>query len=203
VKGLGMKYFAFGDYSEQNNIFCGGSVVIYLYHYFERKVGPFVSLSDLQVEDAMIIQAQLDMKNKTFHAGKRSAKYYERRKYLEQLVRTMFIEKGGKPIRETPHYMVIGECPWLASWFEDSDYIKIPIQEFDLSTISFTYGDTFPTFSPLVTDELEYRRQVYTYKEILNIIDKYGMPQHYWNEPVYAQPAYVEAQIWSDIPIKE
>lgn len=39
-------------YNEQNNIFYGGSVVIYLYHYFERKVGPFVSLSDLQVEDA-------------------------------------------------------------------------------------------------------------------------------------------------------
>ena len=144
--------------------------MIYLYHYFERKVGPFVSLSDLQVEDAMIIQAQIDIKNKTFRAGKRSAKYYERRKYLEQLVRTMFIEKGGKPIRETPHYMVIGECPWLATWFEDSDYIKLPIQEFDISTVSFTYGDTFPTFSPHVTDQLEYRRQVYTYKEILNII---------------------------------
>ena len=28
------------------------------------------------------------------------------------------------------------------------------------------------------------------------------MPQYYWNEPVFAQPAYVEAQIWSDIPIK-
>lgn len=176
--------------------------MIYLYHYFERSVGPFISLSDLKVEDAMIIQTQLDIKNKTFHAGNRSIKYYERRKYLEQLVRTMFIEKGGKPIRETPHYMVIGECPWLATWFEDSDYIKIPIQEFDLSTVSFTYGDTFPTFSPHVTDGLEYRRQVYTYKEILILIDKYGMPQHYWKEPVFAQPAYVEAHIWSDIPIK-
>jgi hypothetical protein len=82
----------------------GGSVVIYLYHYFERKVGPFVSLSGLQVEEAMKIQALLNIKNKTFHAGKRSEKYYERRKYLEQLVRTLFIEKGGQPIRETPHY---------------------------------------------------------------------------------------------------
>lgn len=180
----------------------GGSVVIYLYHYFERKVGPFVSLSGLQVEEAMKIQALLNIKNKTFHAGKRSEKYYERRKYLEQLVRTLFIEKGGQPIRETPHYMVIGECPWLATWFEDSGYIKIPIKEFDLCTVSFTYGDTFPTFSPHVTDDMEYRRQVYTYDEILNIIEKYGMPQDYWNEPVFAQPAYVEAQIWSDIPIK-
>lgn len=181
--------------------FVGGGLVIYLYHYFERKVGPFVSLSGLQVEDAMKIQTQLDNKNKTFHAGKRTDKYYDRRKYLEQLVRKMFIEKGGLPIREIPHYMVIGECPWLATWFEDSDYIKIPIQEFDLYTVSFTYGDTFPTFSPHVTDDMEYRRQVYRYDEILNIIEKYGMPQDYWNEPVFAQPAYIEAQIWSDIPI--
>ncbi len=175
--------------------------MIYLYHYFERKIGPFVSLSDLSVEDAMKIQLELDIHNTTFHAGKRKKKYYERRKYLEQLVRKMFIEKGGKPIREVPYYMVIGECPWLATWFDDSNYIKISISEFDLNTISFTYGDTFPTFSPNVTDNLEYRRQVYTYQEILSIIEKYGMPQDFWNEPIYSQPAYVEVQVWSDVPI--
>jgi len=175
--------------------------VIYLYHYFERKVGPFVSLSDLSVAEAMKIQAELDKQNTTFHAGMRGEKYYERRKVLEQLVRAMFIEKGGQPVLLTPHYMVIGECPWLASWFEDGDYIKIPIDEFDLNTVSFTYGDTFPTFSPNVTDGLEYRRQVYTYKEILRIIEKYGLPQDFWNEPVFAQPAYVEAQVWSGTPI--
>ena len=127
--------------------------------------------------------------------------YYERRKYLEQLVRTIFTEKGGKPVLDVPHYMVIGECPWLATWFDDADYIKIPVSQFDTDTISFTYGDTFPTFSPRVTDNLEYRRNVYTYPEILEIIKKYGMPQDFWNTPVFAQPAYIEAQIWNEIPI--
>jgi hypothetical protein len=112
----------------------------------------------------------------------------------------MFIEKGGQPVLETPHYMVIGECPWLASWFEDSGCIKIPMHVFDLNTISFTYGDTFPTFSPRVNDGMEYRRQVYTYAEILGIIGKYGIPQDAWGEPNFAQPAYVEAQVWSGIP---
>ena len=170
----------------------------YLYHYYERKVGPFVSLSGLPIEEAIKITST---KLNTLHAG-RGENYYARREYLEQLVRSMFIEKGGRPVRQTPHYMVIGECPWLATWFQDSDYIKIPIEKFDMKTVSFTYGDTFPTFSPKVTDDLEYRRKVYTYNEILVIIEKYGMPQDFWAEPIFAQPAYVEAQVWSDIPIK-
>ncbi|HCC51747.1 MAG TPA: hypothetical protein DEQ30_06535 [Porphyromonadaceae bacterium] len=173
---------------------------LYLYHYFESKIGAFISMSDLSLEEAMKIQTEIDIRNTTFHVG-RKEEYYKRRKYLEQLVREMFVAKGGKPILTVPHYMVIGECPWLASWFEKSDYVKIPIDEFDLNTVSFTYGDTFPTFSPHVTDELEYRKQVYTYEEIINIIKKYGMPQDLWNEPIFAQPAYVEAQVWSDIPI--
>lgn len=52
-----------------------------------------------------------------------------------------------------------------------------------------------------MTDNLEYRRQVYTYEEILSIIEKYGMPQDFWDEPIFAQPAYVEVQVWSDLPI--
>ena len=173
----------------------------YLYHYYERETGPFVSLSNSTIEEAQQIQNRLKAENETF-AAKRDDRYLTRRQYLEQLVRSMFIEKGGQPIRQTPHYMVIGECPRLAAWYKNGVYIKIPIKEFDMKTVSFTYGDTFPTFSPNVTDDLEYRRKVYTYDEILVIIEKYGLPQDSWDEPIFAKPCYVEAQVWSDTPIK-
>jgi hypothetical protein len=75
---------------------------------------------------------------------------------------------------------------------------KKHISEFDIHTVSFTYGDMFPTFSDRVTDDAEYRSQVYTYDEIIRLIDKYGLPQYKWNDPIFGQPAYVEAQIWSD-----
>lgn len=176
--------------------------MIYLYHYFEKQKGPFLNLSDLPILDAQKIQNELKNANKVF-AAKRNEGYIERRRYLEQLVRQLFIDKGGKPIRLSPHYMVIGECPWLASWYEDGDYIKIPISEFDLRTVSFTYGDTFPTFSPKLTDNYEYRNTVYLYDEILKLIDKYGLPQDKWQEPIFAQPCYVEAQVWSDEPINK
>lgn len=67
--------------------------------------------------------------------------------------------------------------------------------------MSFTYGDTFPTFSDKVTDNFEYRKKVYTYAEILKIIEKYGLLQDKWSNPIFAQPAYVEVQVWSDNPI--
>ena len=173
---------------------------MFLYHYFEKSKKPFLSLSALALEEAAEIQNRLISENKTF-AAQRNEGYLSRRRELEKIVRSLFIEKGGKPEKETPHYFVIGECPWLATWYEQSDYVKIPVSEFDLQTVSFTYGDTFPTFSPNVSDGMEYRNTVYTYEQILLIIEKYGMPQDKWDKPVFAQPCYVEAQVWSDEPV--
>lgn len=70
--------------------------------------------------------------------------------------------------------------------------------------ISFTYGDSFPTFSDRVQDHREYRRQIYTLPEILHLIEQYGLPQEIWpQEPhFFGQPAYVEAQLWSDDPLR-
>ena len=172
---------------------------MYLYHYFEKSKGPLLSLSALPIEEAVGIQNRIVSENKTF-AAQRNERYLPRRKELERLVYTLFVEKGGKPEKETPHYFVIGECPWLATWYEQADYIRIPINEFNLQTVSFTYGDTFPTFSPNVTDGMEYRNTVYTYDEIMKIIEKYGLPQDKWDKPIFAQPCYVEAQVWSDEP---
>jgi len=173
---------------------------MFLYHYFEKSKHPLLSLTALPIEEAVAIQNKLVSEQKVF-AAQRNEKYLPRRHELEKLVRGMFIEKGGKPEKETPHYFVIGECPWLATWYEQADYIKISISEFDMKTVSFTYGDTFPTFSPNVTNDMEYRRTVYTYDEILKIIEKYGMPQDKWDKPIFAQPSYIEAQVWSDEPV--
>ena len=172
---------------------------MYLYHYFEKSKTPFLSLTALPLDEAIEIQNKIISEQKVF-AAQRNERYLSRRHEIEKHVRDLFIEKGGKPLKETPHYFVIGECPWLATWYEQADYIKIPIGEFDMQKVSFTYGDTFPTFSPNVTDGMEYRNTVYTYEEAMKIIEKYGMPQDKWDKPVFAQPCYVEAQVWSDEP---
>ena len=99
--------------------------------------------------------------------------------------------------------MVVEHSPWLSTWFENSAYIKIPIEAFDLKTVSFTYGDSHPTFSPRVNDGKEYRKKLYTYDEILKIIDKYGLPQAWNNDGRFDPERYIEAHIWSDDVIKQ
>lgn len=98
--------------------------------------------------------------------------------------------------------MTVEHSPWLSSWFEQSAFIKIDINEFDKNTISFTYGDSHPTFSPKVNDGKEYRKNLYTYNEILGIIAKYGLPQDWNNDGKYGPERYIEAHIWSDDVIK-
>ena len=71
---------------------------------------------------------------------------------------------------DSPHYMVVEASPWLSTWYEQSEYIKIPIEKLDISKISFTYGDSMPTFN--YDDGKEYRKKVYSYDGILKMIEK-------------------------------
>ena len=88
-------------------------------------------------------------------------------------------------------------------WYDNPDFIKIPITEFDISTLSFTYGDSYPTFSPKVNDGKEYRKKLYTYEEILQVIEKYGLLQEWNDDGKYGPERYVEVHIWSDETIKK
>lgn len=174
-----------------------GVMRVYLYHYFERGKGPFLNLSDLSCEMAEEKQREICALGKGFAAG-RNENYIRRRRELEGLAREIFISKGGKPVRQRPQYMVVEACDFLRGWYIDGAYIKEPVEAFDKQVLSFSYGDMFPTFSPLVNDGKEYRRQIYTYGEILKLIDKYGLPQE-WNEGGQFGPErYIEVQVWSD-----
>ncbi len=175
---------------------------MYLYHYYEKEIGPFRNLSDLSLEEAKEKLHKIKQENTTF-AAQRFDGYLERRVELEQLARELFIQKGGKPIRTVPHYMVIEDCDWLCDWYKEGQFVKIPLSEFDTNTVSFSYGDMFPTFSPRVTDNKEYRRQIYTYHEILGVIDRYGLPQVWNKDGQFGPERYIEVQVWSDDPISK
>lgn len=170
-----------------------------LFHYYERAAGPFRSLTSLPEAEAQAVQASL-----TGFAAQRSADYLSRRRTLEAEMRILFLQAGGQPQRTAPHYLVIGECPFLASWYHDPAVFRLPLNSVDPSVISFTYGDFFATFSDRVQDRREYRRRIYTLPEILHLIEQYGLPQEIWpQEPhFFGQPAYVEAQLWSDDPLR-
>ena len=54
--------------------------------------------------------------------------------------------------------MVLEHSPWLSTWYEQGACLKIPLEEFDLRKVSFTYGDSMPTFSDRCADGKARRR---------------------------------------------
>ena len=174
-----------------------GKDAMILYHYYEREHGPLRNLSDLAPKDAQKVLGGIRARGEIF-ASRRPEGYLARRRELEAQARVMFLAKGGRPMREVPHYFVVERCPWLETWYRDAAWIKLPVEALNEDAVSFTYGDMFPTFSPRVQDGREYRNTVYTLREILPVIDRYGLPQQ-WNAGGELGPErYVEAQVWCD-----
>ena len=171
---------------------------MYFYHYYDKRTGPFRSLSDLSLEDAKAVLEVIKREKPKSQSARRDPLYVEHRRRCEGILRAAFAEKGGKMQRMAPHYLVVEHSPWLSTWYEEGAFVRIPAEEFDKSTISFTYGDSMPAFSPLVNDGKEYRQRLYTYEEILQVIGKYGLPQD-WNDDGRLGPErYIEVQGWSD-----
>lgn len=172
-----------------------------LYHYYDKTIGPFQILSALPIDDAKKILSDIKIAKPTSQASQRDPLYVEHRRNCEAILRHEFAKKGGVMKRTNPYYMTVEHSPWLSTWFENCGVIKIPIEEFDLSTLSFTYGDSMPTFG--LHDEKEYRQKLYTYDEILCIIEKYGLPQDWNDDGKFGAERYIEVQIWNDDPIRK
>ncbi|SDW78269.1 hypothetical protein [Paenibacillus sp. CF384] len=166
-----------------------------LFHYYDKRLGPFRNLSSLPMEQAEEVQRQLVREGKGF-ASRRSADYLTIRRELEAAAREIFIAKGGKPQQLYPHYMTLGACGWIEEWFEEGGLLQIPLDEFEVDSVSFTYGDLFPTMR--FNDDRAYRKQVYTRLEIENIIEQYGLPQQWNADGAFGPERYIEVQVWDE-----
>lgn len=174
-----------------------------LYHYYDKRSGPFRNLSELSIDEAKAMLEEIRANRPSSQCAQRHNRYVEYRRNCEDILRREFLKKGGIIQRHPPHYMVVEHSPWLSTWYEDGGVVKIPIEEFDLRTLSFTYGDSMPTFSPTVRDGKEYQRRLYTYEEILRLIDQYGLPQEWNDDGKHGPERYVEVHVWSDEPVNQ
>ena len=134
---------------------------------------------------------------------------------MEKIVRDKFIDIGGKPIRTAPVYFTLGANKGMETWYNTPAHIKITVSEFDLDTVSFTYGDMFPVFNASLNTGEEWWGKVYNYAGILNLIEKYGFPE----DPVYDMKKrffpfpegknigmylkFIEAQVWDDAVLEK
>jgi hypothetical protein len=171
----------------------------YLFHYYDKELGPFKNLSSLPIEQAEVIMNRLKAERRGF-ASQRSDDYLRIRRGLEEKARELFISKGGRPLNQFPHYMTLGECRWIKEWYSSGAEISLALDDFNEETISFTYGDLFPTMR--YNDGKEYREQIYTKIEIFKLISKYGLPQVWNREGEFGPERYIEVQIWDDVKIR-
>lgn len=169
----------------------------FLCHYYPCSETPFRSLSDLPPDEAEAVLEAIRQRGDGF-ASQRSGDYLTIRHELERLVRERFIERGGQPQRDHPHYMILGACDWLKSWYAAGCELRIALAAFNPLHVSFTYGDTFPAMR--YEDGKPYRKQVYTLAELPEVVRMYGLPQDWNPDGAHGPDRYIEAQIWGNIP---
>ncbi len=180
----------------------------FIYHYYEKKVGPFKNISALPYDQA---KKRLQSITKGFNKN-RGDDYLDKRLVLESQLKKAFITKGGKPKRNDPFYFTLGECKWLETWYEEAAIVKIPIHYLfeHKDIISFTYPDSMISFQLAHESQLSaYKKscngQVYTLQEIEEIINTFGMPNPaIWSKVELHQfDRYIEIQVWGDSFILE
>ena len=182
---------------------------MFLYHYYEKSIGPFLSLTALPVEEARgILYAQREKGQ----SGIPDIEGFLQKRYdRDAQLREAFAAKGGKPQRSAPIYMMLGEHPQWASAYVEPAVIRIPLAEFARESVSFTYGDSFAVMNPALFGAEAYWGKVYFAEEIVEIIDRYGFPPHVaydFKRSIYPTDKhinhhlkYVEAHVWDDTVI--
>lgn len=174
----------------------------HLYHYHEKSLPPFLTLTTLPFDEARDLLVSLNTRIPDIDF------FLTRRYEMEKIVRDAFVSKGGRPANTAPVYMTLGANKGLSTWFREPAVIKIPVCEFDPGTVSFTYGDTFPVFKQSLNTGEEWWGKVYFYDEILALYKKYGLPEnpeYHMTNGVYPKDKsirdylkYIEAHVWND-----
>ncbi len=187
------------------------TIPTFISHYYEQERGPLLSITDHDRETAREIIRQITARNEGF-SNNRPPKYIDWRIDVENWLRTAFIEKGGKPIRQNPHYFVLGDCDWLLSWYKNGGILKKNLADIDPDQMTFTYPDSMVSYqlyqyylngdNPYYkdSDHKEYHGNVFRFDELEKTISTYGMPEGKTINGVRtSDELYIEIQVWSDL----
>ena len=120
----------------------------------------------------------------------------QHRREIESWIYGKLVEKGGNPTNNVPVYMVLGESPEgeydiRADIQKNAVEIRIPIDEIDISAVTFTFPDSMYRFilneyGNIIDGERTNTPDVYFYNELETVINKYKTDDH-----------YIEAQVWN------
>lgn len=180
-------------------------------HYHLPDKAPFQNLSTL--EEPLLAQVLADLERRRAYGLKRvfGPKYIALRRLTERRLRTLFIEAGGEPELQAPHYFCLGECSWFRGLSPDMRGLVLPLSELPDRVTSFTYPDSVVSmgFGPqfgLPDVPRPYHGRAFRMAELPGVVEQFGLPaldpdvehEGYWRRPF---EAYIEVQVWSDVPL--
>ena len=169
----------------------------FITRYYQKDEYPFMSLNDLPLDEANRVKAEYCRKN---NIGKFYAQedYLVHRKEIENWIYHQLLRLGGRPADTVPVYMMLGESPpgehdIRGEIQQNAEEIKIPLEEIDLSAISFTYPDSMYEFTiddkgNIISAGRTNTPAVYTYDDLPAVVRKYRLYDNYRFN--------VEAQVW-------
>lgn len=165
----------------------------YLSYFFREGQTPFEVLSELDE-----LAAEEILQQDTLWRG--DGTYLAHRKRHESIMREKFIARGGRPKRQYPIYMILGDSPvGPHSLNQEYDYrLRIPIKVFSAHDVSFTYPDS------LYEVPLDDPGRLYLERNMSPIV--YRLEELQWVITTYRvyefNNHYVEAQVWNDEPLQ-
>ena len=112
-------------------------------HYHRADRAPFPNLSDLAPTQLTEVLAGLNSPDSAARSARRfGVSYIDLRKATEALARQLFIDRGGRPQRRSPHYFVLGESDWFAGLYVDALSVRVPLTALPPDCTSLTWGDS-------------------------------------------------------------
>src|SRR6056297_2528263 len=180
-------------------------MINYLTHYYRAGSKPFLSLSSLEVEEALKIMVDLYEDNEMWGRFKNPEHYLNERRKTESWLKKAFMAKGGRPKQDYPIYTVLGISEKIEEKMEAEkiEKIEIPLSLFTEEEVSFTFLDSMYTVAldeqkPEEYYQAQYHGKLFTLTEINAILNKKGLPDKDWwgNVPEDFLP-YIEGQVWN------
>jgi hypothetical protein len=177
------------------------------YHLADRR--PFLSLSDLDEAGLETVLSSLQSTAEHGASERRfGPRYMMLRRATEGVLRTRFIERGGRPVRRSPHYFVLGESPWFRGLYRDPGEVRIRLADLPTDQVSVTYPDSVTSMGLLAefgitVSPRDYHGSVFRVEEIESMIERHELPRaakpdtydgHQYGDFEH----YIEVQVWSD-----
>lgn len=185
------------------------SIPDFITHYHRPDRPAFLNLADLHGAELAGVLSDLQAGTDSGVSRRRfGPRYLSLRRATEERLRARFIERGGQPVRRSPHYFVLGESAWFRGLYRDAAEVRVAVADLPTDQVSITYPDSItsmgllPAFGITVTPRA-YHGNVYRLEELPVVVQHHGLlnapePATYDGHQLDDFEHYVEVQLWSD-----